>query len=160
VERWIPIVGWESFYAISDAGNVYSYRRKKVLVGFRGGKGYVQITLADIPRRKQRKYIHALVAEAFLPSRPGPRFEVNHINLDKTDNRVVNLEWVAHSRNQAHAASRNRMLKLTQRKLTADQVRLVRVTPPGNDHQFATQLGVSRNVLWRIRNGLAYRDIV
>jgi len=158
MENWAPIADWEGSYAVSDAGNVYSYRRKTNLRGFNAGAGYLAVTLADKPKR-QRAYVHILVAEAFLPPRPGPRFEINHINLDKTDNRAINLEWVVHARNQGHAAEHDRMRKPKQRKLTDEQVRWIRTNRNGSAHKMADQLGVTSIVIYQIWNGLTYRDV-
>jgi hypothetical protein len=45
------------------------------------------------------KYFHKLIAEAFIDN-PGSKCTVNHINTDKSDNRVINLEWATHSEQQ------------------------------------------------------------
>lgn len=90
-------------YYITENGNIYSRNygrtgRIKKLLPHKNYKGYLWVNLG----RKNRKYIHRLVAEAFLPN-PSSLPQVNHKNGIKTDNRVENLEWITCSQNILHS---------------------------------------------------------
>lgn len=63
--------------------------------------GYLRIEKHLKTGRSVSKFVHRIVAEAFIPN-PCNKPEVNHKNGNKQDNRVVNLEWVTKSENQRH----------------------------------------------------------
>ena len=84
-------------YKVSEAGFVMT-PKGRVYKGCLGvGREYYAI---NINRHEYR--VHRLVAAAFLPMRAGQTI-VNHINGQKTDNRVVNLEWTDAAGNAQHA---------------------------------------------------------
>ena len=90
-EIWKPIVGYNGVYEISSFGRVKSYKQSKkgkILKIFKDSKGYFRVTL----NTNKQYSVHRLVAQAFIPN-PNNLPQVNHINEDKTDNRVENLEW-------------------------------------------------------------------
>lgn len=110
-EVWKPISGWEGIYEISNYGRVKSLERM-TSTGNRGVperirkpnimKGYHCVTLRY--DRKVKVYrIHRLVIEAFGEAQPTIEHQVNHIDGDKSNNCIWNLEWVTPKENTDHA---------------------------------------------------------
>ena len=86
-------------YEIDSNGNVY--RNGKTIKCSLNSKGYKRVTMSENGKIK-REFVHRLVAKLFIPN-PLNLPQVNHINGDKQDNRVENLEWCNNSQNQIHA---------------------------------------------------------
>lgn len=92
---------FENYYMISDCGNVFSKHKNKLRLPQKHTDGYL-VLLFCVNRIRYTKYIHRLIAEAFIPN-PLNLPEVNHKNGIKTDNRIDNLEWCTHKENVSHA---------------------------------------------------------
>ena len=117
-EIWKAVIGYEGSYEVSNLGNVRSIDRYciqknnnsekynhiyrgKILKQFKNNAGYKQVQLSfrykSIPKR-----VHRLVAEAFLEN-PNNYKCVNHIDGNKENNNVNNLEWCSYSHNNMEA---------------------------------------------------------
>ena len=96
-ERWKMVVGYDD-YAVSDRGRVIALSTGKYLKFKKNPKGYLRVHLPE-----RYVLVHRLVAQAFLPSPKEDQTQINHISGNKTDNRVLNLEWVTQSENQLHS---------------------------------------------------------
>ena len=109
-EIWKDIKEYEGIYQISNLGRVRRlkkwcgnvYKSKwiddiKILTPTDNGNGYKIISL-NKNRKRKNKYIHRLVAEAFIPN-PDNLPEVNHIDNNKSNNVWTNLEWCTRSYN-------------------------------------------------------------
>ena len=99
MEVWKDIPGYEGLYRVSNLGNVYSIRSKKILAGSKQ-TSYSLVCLYKDGKTKCFG-IHRLVASAFIPN-PDGKNNVNHINCDRHDNRAENLEWVTWDENITH----------------------------------------------------------
>jgi hypothetical protein len=110
-ENWLPVVGFEGQYEVSDCGRVRSVARQigygetaiqvrtgKVLKPFPVGKGHLAISLGRGNRRK----VHLLVLEAFVGPRPEGELGL-HNNGDVNNNQLSNLRWDTYSANQFDA---------------------------------------------------------
>ena len=69
--------------------------------------GYMEVTLGTTENRHAGMRVHRIVAEQFIPN-PENLPEVNHIDFDRTNNSVENLEWISHIDNVRHSSSAGR----------------------------------------------------
>lgn len=109
--EWRAVIGLGGLYEVSSEGQVRrvapgsATRPGRVLKERVEKNGYssVIVALNTRPSKSQRKRIHRLVAEVFLPN-PEEKPEVNHLDLNKQNNVISNLEWVTRTENAHHAA--------------------------------------------------------
>lgn len=112
-EHWVPITGYEGWYEVSDEGRVRSVDRivyfknghsrfyKGQIMKFRYHNGYAMVNLNKNKKMKEF-YVHRLVIENFT-LHPRNKKWVNHIDGDKSNNKLVNLEWCTPKENNDHA---------------------------------------------------------
>ena len=122
MEKWKDINGFEDSYQISSFGRVRTkdrylrasygssqFRKGKVLKGVKMPNGYLVVGLWK-DNKSRNRYIHRLVAEHFLPNENNSA-EVNHIDEDRTNNNVSNLEWCSHKYNINYGTTKERISK-------------------------------------------------
>lgn len=120
LEIWKDIVGYENKYQISSFGRLRNINKGiKPMVAT---NGYLVACLWK--NNKQKKILlHRLVAQAFLEN-PQKYEEVNHIDEDKKNNRVENLEWCSHQYNMNYGKIKEKISKANSGKTASDETRL------------------------------------
>lgn len=105
-EKWKDICGYEGLYQVSNTGKVKSlnnrsnHKSAKLLIQSVNKGGYERVYLYK--NRKRKCYlVHRLVADAFIPNILNKK-EVNHIDCNKLNNNVTNLEWCTRHENHIH----------------------------------------------------------
>lgn len=111
----VDISGYEGHYAITSCGKVWSYKNKKFLTPHSYKNGYLCVALCK-DAKPRTVSIHRLVASAYLKNENNFS-DVNHIDEDKTNNAVPNLEWCSHKYN-CNYGSRNEKQRQTKRSKT------------------------------------------
>lgn len=162
-EIWLPVVGQEGFYEVSNFGRVRS-------LFFKNG---VVFKLRTIPKvlktftSKQRrvhaplwgkwKTVHRLVAMAFIPN-PNDKPEVNHKDGNPGNNLADNLEWCTSSENKRHAFATG-LKRQSTAKFDSTFIATVRrelATHTGTQRALAAKLGIRPQELCKIKHGSIY----
>ena len=140
-EFWIDIIGYEKLYQISNLGNVKSLSKQvcnnkrcyiskeKILKPILEKSGYYNVFLYKNSKSKNFK-VHQLMAVCFLNHKPcGFKIVVDHVNNDKLDNRIENLQLVTNRENNSKG-KKNKTSKYTgvsKHKSTGKWVSYIRI---------------------------------
>ena len=163
-EQWLPVVGYEQCYIVSNLGNVIAIERVRIE---KNGKRKLYKQKKLLPYIKRKYYtvnlyskkqatllIHRLVAKAFIPN-PENKREVNHIDGNKLNNRLENLEWCTMQENMEHAGRTglmkhgedHRLCQLTNEQIIEIKEK-IKMTPDGHLQDIANSYGIRREIVW------------
>jgi DNA-binding transcriptional regulator YiaG len=161
MERLYPIKGFDK-YMITKTGKVYSCYSKIFMKPHQNKDGYLKVIINNNNNKKVNKTIHRLLMENFVPN-PENKKEVNHLDGNKQNNSLDNLEWLTRKENAQHASSlglfnpvktpmpgeKNGNSKLKEKDILEIRAAKGQVTQ-GN---LAIKYGISKSQIDRIQNG-------
>jgi len=168
-EVWNDIKGYEGLYQVSDMGRVKSLERtitkkngrnqsiqERILKPSTEHGGYLSVILYDTSGKRKTFKVHRLVCEAFHEN-PEDKPCVNHIDENKTNNAVSNLEWCTYKENNNHGTHNARMARGVAKALsrpvgqyTLDD-QLVKVWQSTNEVE--RQLGFAHSLISKVARG-------
>ena len=123
-----------SDYLIGEDGSVFSVKNQRQLSPYVGDTGYVKVKVAG-----KTKLVHRLVAETYIEN-PENLPQVNHIDNNRLNNKVENLEWVTNAGNAHHRAE-----KWLVKNLKSGEERVVK-----NLHTFCLENNLSKSPMYKI----------
>lgn len=114
--EWKLIEGFDGIYSVSNYGEVRNNKTGRLMKPIKNEKGYLRVGLTTNGKLKCMR-VHRLVAQAFIHN-PDNKPEVNHIDFNKENNCVSNLEWVTGKENTKHSlGNRKNITKLNAKTL-------------------------------------------
>lgn len=117
------IPGFESEYAATTDGQIWSYKRKKFLAQRSDKDGYLRVTLSQSGKITTH-LVHRLIALTFIEN-PEGKATVNHIDESKTHNNVNNLEWMTQAENVRHGTRSQRQRETMKKRKAAAASKLI-----------------------------------
>jgi len=170
-ELWLPVVGYEMEYSVSNLGRVRSKDRKtvdtlgrkrdfkgKLLNPTRDDDGYLVAHLSKQGVGK-KIFVHKLVMEAFVSYCPVGK-EIDHINEVRDDNRLSNLQYLTYSGNALKAAKNRSGVEAYQSKLSYQDIQSIKqeyIPRVVTMKQLAKKYNVTKGTIYNLLSGRTYK---
>lgn len=153
-------------YYVTDDGRVWSDKSKKFMAQSFDKNGYKKVALRskDLPPKKCHLYsVHRLMMENFFPFHGMENYQVNHIDGDKTNNNLSNLEWVTCKENIQHAVVTGLRAEINgAAKLTTNEV--IEIYKRSHNGEKNVDLGAEFHVhpdtIGKIKNKKVWKDLL
>lgn len=156
----LDVKGYEGLYLISRDGDIYSKHRGKYLKPYLNPCGYLGVKLCKNGKNTSLS-VHRILASTYSSPVEG-RTEVNHIDGNKLNNSLDNLEWCTRSENMRHAHKVGLVDlkgdKGPNAKLTEEQVLKIRKSS-ARGTLLANEYGVTKHTIYDIRKRKSWKHI-
>ena len=161
IEIFKDIEGYEGLYQISNFGNVYSYNKRGLLTPQKENNGYLRVNLYK--NGKSKHYlVHRLVAQAFITNSNNLGF-VNHIDENKTNNSVDNLEWTTHKDNVNYGTRNEREGKKISKSLSVPIIGINKtnglIVEFSSSHEASRVLNINQGNIIQCCKGNRYKSV-
>lgn len=171
IEEWKDIPGFEGIYSASTFGNIKSYPKS-----YKTGRGYIrnkpeEFIIGEGLSQKGYKrvnlsgkiyMVHRIVALTWIPNVDVNRNQINHIDCNKLNNYVNNLEWVTNQENRDHAIANDLVMRRDKncsfQKLSSHDIDIIEdlyYNKQMPQREIAEQYGVGQQTISRV---LLHRD--
>lgn len=168
IELWKWVVGYEGQYEVSNKGQVRTYwkgvgihaqlykKPQKLLTPIKTPTGHLYVKFSKI-----QKFIHRLVLEAFVGSRPMNNI-TRHLDGNPKNNDVNNLRWGTPKENVGDAIKHGVFIKgerAPSNKLTEQEVLFILQHTEFNGKQLSSMFSVHPSIIYNIRNGKIWKHL-
>lgn len=102
MEKFKDIDGYEGLYQVTSWGRIFCIKKNRFMTPETTDKGYLRVDLYDTHGKRKHCKVHRLVADAFIPN-PDNKPQINHLDGNKQNNSITNLEWCTNAENFLHA---------------------------------------------------------
>lgn len=143
-EVWLPINGYDN-YEVSSSGQVKNKNTGRILKMSCCG-GYMSVGLSNLEKKRKSYSVHRLVALAFIPN-PNNKPQVNHIDKNRSNNKINNLEWCSSLENNIHKC-------LTLEQKTNQNLKIWRVDIESNE-KLELYNSIYDAAKWCVENGFS-----
>lgn len=122
VEIWKDIPHYEGLYQVSNQGRVWSVRKNRLMKQSPNAYGYLKVCLYNQYGKSRVETVHRLVALAFINQPTGCNV-VNHLDENRLNNCVENLEWTTIKENVNYGTSRQRQAQKMKGHTVSEETR-------------------------------------
>ena len=164
MEIWKDVLGYEGLYKVSSCGRLMSLRGHHKILKLMDKKGYSVVNMTKNCKQKHFK-IHRLVLMAFSPVKDMHKLQVNHIDGNKKNNHLSNLEWVNGRENVLHAMTLGLRINFSEineknNKLSESDIPKIRrlMMYDLNDSEIAHVFNIEQSQVNKIRRWLSINN--